>query len=76
MSNPNSFITFISFTVIFAVWLIWNSIQPFLSGAQIALLFPFIPISALLIALSFLDNEDDDDRDNGMLEPIYQRARN
>ena len=59
------------FIAIWSTWSIWNSIQPLLTIFQLTTVFLFLPISALLIAFSFLDDDkDDDDSDGGLLEPI------
>ena len=75
MRPRNLTTSFIAFALIWAVWSIWISLEPVLSGAQIAALFLFLPLSALLLAFSFFDDEDDDDFGGGIMQPILQRAK-
>ena len=66
---------FILFTSLWIVWSVWDAVQPVLSIDQLAALFPLLPISALLLGLSLVENEDDDDASGGTLQPIYARVR-
>ncbi len=75
MPQSNFMRSFIVFTSLWTVWSMWNAVQPVLSSTQLALLFPFLPFSAILLAYSFFENDDDDDKDGGILQPIAQRVR-
>ena len=75
MPQPNFMRSFIVFTSLWTVWSMWNAVQPVLSSTQLALLFPFLPFSVILLAYSFFENDDDDDKDGGILQPIAQRVR-
>ena len=68
-------LSFILFTSLWIVWSAWDAVQPVLSSGQLAALFPLLPVSALLLGLSFFDNKDDDDHSGGTLQPIYAKAR-
>ena len=74
MPQSNLTISFIAFIAIWSIWSIWSFVQPVMTSAQVALLFPLLPASALLLAFSFFDNDDDDNGD-GLLQPIYNRTR-
>ncbi len=65
----------LTFLGIWSIWGTWNALEPVLSSEQISLLFLFLPISALLLALSFFDDTDDDDFGGGVMQPILQRAK-
>ena len=47
-----------------------------MSDFQLALLYPFIPVTLLLILYyasgADIDDDDDDDRGKGMMQPAYQ----
>ena len=68
-------LTFIAFAAIWSVWSIWTAVQPILSIHQMAMLFPLLPISAVLVAFSFIQNKDDDDGEGGNFQPILQKVR-
>jgi hypothetical protein len=44
-----------------------------MSEFQYALIFPFLPFLILLILEAMLPEDDDDDRDGGILQPAYLR---
>ena len=75
MQQSNFLISFIAFVFIWLIWSIWIVIQPVLDSAQVALLLPLLSVSALLVAFSLIDNEDDGDGGGGILQPIYRRVR-
>ncbi len=72
MNRSNLTISFVTFLVIWSFWLIWTALEPVLSSEQLAILFLFLPISALLLAFSFLDDKDDDDFGGGIMQPVMQ----
>ena len=75
MQRSNLTISFVAFVAIWSIWSIWSALEPVLNSAQLAVLFLFLPLSVLLLAFSFLDDEDDDDFRGGRMQPIFQRAK-
>ncbi len=75
--RKSSLVKFIAlFVAIWSTWSIWDVLQPFIDIDQLAALFLFLPISALLVGISFLiDDEDDDDLGGGLMEPIWIRSK-
>ena len=64
------------FIGIWAIWSVWDAIEPLLNFYQLATLFLFVPLSALLLAFSFLEEDkDDDDFGDGLLQPILLRKK-
>ena len=54
-----------------ALWSIWNAIEPVHSIGQIAYTVLFLPLSTLLLGLTFLqEDKDDDDFGGGIMIPI------
>tara|TARA_B100000700_G_C14413755_1_gene564872 strand:+ start:10 stop:222 length:213 start_codon:yes stop_codon:yes gene_type:complete len=51
----------VTFVIIWSFWSIWTSFEPLYTSSQLAALFIFVPISALLLAFYFLYDKDDDD---------------
>ncbi len=68
-SNIKAFIEFL-----LAIWvmsLIWAKVDPLLNIDQLAAFFLFIPIAAVILAISYLvKDKDDDDFGGGILQPI------
>ena len=53
------------------IWSIWDFIEPLASVNQLTSLFIFLPVSALLLGFSFLeDDNDDNDFGGGIMRPI------
>ena len=58
------------------IWSIWNLIEPLASIYQLTTLFILLPVSALLLAVSFLeDDNDDNDFGGGIMMPIIVSSR-
>ncbi len=75
MPHSKLTLSFVSFALIWSGWSVWITVQPVLSSAQIAILFTLLPVSVLLLALSFFDNEDGDDDSNGTPQAIFLRVK-
>ena len=61
---------------IWTIWSCWDAITPYLDLYQLTSLFILFPISAVLLALSLIDQDkDDDDFGNGQMEPILIKNR-
>ena len=59
------------FLAIWSTWSIWDFIEPLTSLYQLTALFIFLPVSALLLGVSFLeDDNDDNDFGGGIMRPI------
>ena len=61
-----------SLLLLTAFWSVWNAIEPLHSIAQVTYMVLFLPISTLLLALTFLhEDKDDDDFGGGLMVPIF-----
>lgn len=63
-------ISFVVFAALWSTWLYWSVLEPEINTLQVSLLLLILPTSLLLIAFSFFDNGDDDDFNEGLLQPI------
>jgi len=53
------------------IWSLWDLIEPLTNVNQLTTLFIFLPVSALLLGFSFLeDDNDDNDFGGGIMRPI------
>ena len=58
------------------IWSIWDFIEPLTSVYKLTTLFIFLPVSALLLGFSFLeDDNDDNDFGGGIMRPITVSSR-
>ena len=59
------------FLTIWSIWSLWGLIEPLTNVNQLTTLFIFLPVSALLLGFSFLeDDNDDNDFGGGIMRPI------
>ncbi|MFL0769361.1 MAG: hypothetical protein AB8B36_05790 [Prochlorococcus sp.] len=75
MQRQNFMLSFLIFAALWSIWLYWSVLEPEINTLQVSLLLLILPTSLLLVAFSFLDNEDDDHFNGGLLQPIPLKAQ-
>ncbi len=64
------------FLGLWSVWCIWDATEPVINISQLGTLFILLPVSALMVAISFLDEDKDDDGfGGGLREPVVIKAK-
>mgnify|MGYP001472332669 CR=1 FL=1 len=70
-------LNFIRFLMVLTtIWSLWNAIEPLHSISQATYAVMFLPISTLLLGLTLLqEDKDDDDFGGGIMIPILTKKK-